>query len=292
MVEEGRVATIAVEHVDDIFAVGLKSRCDVFRDELNRMVPVKDLGEVGWYGGCHYTREREMDTLTTSQKTFADKLVKTFCVNSKQDVPLRVGVNLEEFDEEERVENWPFRELVGNLMWTRPDISNAVRAVARYCTAPKVIRWKAALGILEHINETSECDITFERKIMSIISLEVLADADYASKATDGRSVSGGAIMCGGASVCWFSRTHKCVTLSTSEAEDVVLGDAVKELLFLRQVWRFMLSGKVMPCFPVCEDNQGAVYNLRRTRSRTQILSTSTYVTIFFENLFALGALR
>ena len=29
-VEEERVAIIAVAHVDDIFAVGLKSRCDVF----------------------------------------------------------------------------------------------------------------------------------------------------------------------------------------------------------------------------------------------------------------------
>ena len=28
----------------------------------------------------------------------------------------------------------------------------------------------------------------------------------------------GDVLMCGGASVCWFSRTQKCVTLSTSEA--------------------------------------------------------------------------
>ena len=67
----------------------------------------------------------------------------------------------------------------------------------------------------------------------------------------------GGAIMCAGASVCWFSRTQKCVTLSTSEAEYVALGVAVKELLFLKQVWRFMIPGKGMPCFPVFEDNQG-----------------------------------
>ena len=87
----------------------------------------------------------------------------------------------------------------------------------------------------------------------------MFADADYASKATARRLVSGGLIMCGGASVCWFSRTQKCVTFSTSEAEYVSLGDAVKELLFLRQGWRFMLHGKAMPCFPVFEDNQGAV---------------------------------
>ena len=95
LVEEGRIAIIAVVHVDDIFAVGLKSRYDVFRDELNRMVPVKNLGELRWYGGCHYTtREREMGTLTISQKTFADELVKTYCVTSTQSVPLRVGIKL------------------------------------------------------------------------------------------------------------------------------------------------------------------------------------------------------
>ena len=44
LVEEGRVAIIAVGHVDEIIAVGLKSRCDVFRDELNRMVPRQELG--------------------------------------------------------------------------------------------------------------------------------------------------------------------------------------------------------------------------------------------------------
>ena len=59
--------------------------------------------------------------------------------------------------------------------------------------------------------------------------------------------------------MCWFSRTQKCVTLSTSEAEYVALGDAVKELLFLRQVWRFMIPGKRMWYFPVFEDNQGAL---------------------------------
>ena len=46
------------------------------------MVPVKNLGELRWYGDGHYTREREMGTLTISQKTFANELVKTFCVTS------------------------------------------------------------------------------------------------------------------------------------------------------------------------------------------------------------------
>ena len=33
----------------------------------------------------------------------------------------------------------------------------------------------------------------------------------------------------------------------------------MKDFLFLRQVWHFVILGKGMPCFPVFEDNQGAL---------------------------------
>ena len=93
--------------------------------------------------------------------------MKKYRVTSVQSVPLRVGVKLKEFDEDEGTANWPFRELVGSSMWlvisTRPDISKAVRSVARYCSTPKVIHWKAALGILAHINSTCGFGITYQR---------------------------------------------------------------------------------------------------------------------------------
>ena len=50
-------------------------------------------------------------------------------------------MNLEKYDEDEMAENWPCRELVGSLMWSatsiRPDVSNTVRAVTRFCYVPK-----------------------------------------------------------------------------------------------------------------------------------------------------------
>ena len=54
-----------------------------------------------------------------------------------------------------------------------------------------------------------------------------------------------------------------------------------------------MLTGKVMPCFPVFKDNQGLIQLVAQNpRSRTQIRSTLTYVTICFENFFARGTLQ
>ena len=156
-------------------------------------------------------------------------------------IPMPVGIKLEEFSQDGPVGTWAFREFIGSLVWlanqTRPDIANAVRAVARYCAEPREIHWKTALGILAYIKGTSGYGITFQRGLMDMLLMQVFADADYASEATDGRSVPGGLIMCGGACVQWFSSTQKCVTLSTTEAEYVIMAETMKEVLCLQKAW-------------------------------------------------------
>ena len=46
LVEGGGGAMHLVVHVDDIFAVGKKERCDQFGKDIGRLVPVKSLGEL------------------------------------------------------------------------------------------------------------------------------------------------------------------------------------------------------------------------------------------------------
>ena len=99
--------------------------------------------------------------------------------------------------------------------------------------------------------------ISFQRGGVMDLHLSGFADADFASKAADRHSVSGGVVICRGGVIAWFSRTQKCVTNSTIEAEYVALDDLVKELLFLRQVWLFFLLSATMPLMPVYEDNEG-----------------------------------
>ena len=57
---------IIVVHVDDICAVGKKERCDQFGEDLNRMLSVKNLGELKWYSGYFYERDREAGRLKIS----------------------------------------------------------------------------------------------------------------------------------------------------------------------------------------------------------------------------------
>ena len=105
LIENGRVAIIAVVHVDDIFVVGQKKRCDRLCVDLNQTIPIKYLGDLRWYGGCQYSRDRKKGTLTISQQSLAEELEKKFRVTSVQSVPLKVGVKLEEFDEDGETES-------------------------------------------------------------------------------------------------------------------------------------------------------------------------------------------
>ena len=67
LIRGGIVVLILVVHVDDIIPAGKKERCDQFREDLNWMIPVKNLGELKWYSGCFYEIDREAGRLKISQ---------------------------------------------------------------------------------------------------------------------------------------------------------------------------------------------------------------------------------
>ena len=152
------------------------------------------------------------------------------------------------------------REAVGSLLWlstmTRSDITNAVRAVARYAHTPSERLWQAAMKILSYLNGTKSVGITYVRE--SGLGLEVYVDADYADKANDRRSVCGIGAALGGTAVSHASETQHVVLVSASEADYIAAGDGVKEALFLRGVLSFIAPETSGTSSKVLEDNQGA----------------------------------
>ena len=78
LMDEGKVVMTIVVHVDDIFAVGEKARCDQFGRDLDRMVPVKNVGELRWYSWCFYERDWEKGVLKIFQQTFAEQLADEY----------------------------------------------------------------------------------------------------------------------------------------------------------------------------------------------------------------------
>ena len=89
------------------------------------------------------------------------------------------------------------------------------------------------------------------------MKLSFFADADYADKCNDRRSVSGVAVMLRNTAVSASSTTQHCVTLSTSEAEYVAMAHGAKTALAIKAVLDFVqphLSGRAIDMY---EDNEG-----------------------------------
>ena len=71
--------------------------------------------------------------------------------------------------------------------------------------------------------------------------------------------MSGVAVTVSKLSVSWFSSSQKIVTLSTTEAEYVALGDGVKEALLVKGVLSFIIPSISENCIKVFVDNGGAI---------------------------------
>ena len=147
---------------------------------------------------------------------------------------------------------------------------------------PTLKHSEAARGIQEYLDATNSYGVTFQGG--SGVELVVYADADYAPKETKRKSVSGEAVMCGGTAIQWISRTQKCTTLSSSEAEYVAMGDSFTEALSCGpcgvcscltlgvRAFRYLRTATVRSCW-------------RLTLEPTRTRNTLTYATTSCESM-------
>ena len=94
MGDEGVKMILAV-HVDDMIVVGRGQDCENLRASLSKSFPTKSLGELRWYMGCSFDRDRTARTLKISQPAFVDSLVEKFDVSTLSSAPACSTVELD-----------------------------------------------------------------------------------------------------------------------------------------------------------------------------------------------------
>ena len=194
-----------------------------------------------------------------SQEAYVESLTR-FVAPTTSDTLASPGADLGPKRDDESEGDWPAKEAVSSLPWlsimTRPNITNAVRAVAHYVHTPTERLWQAIMKMLSYLNETKSFGTTYVRG--SVLGLEVNADDNYADKAKNRRSVSEIAVTLGGTVVSHASKTQHVVSLSTLEAEYIAAGDEVEEALLVRAVLFFIVPETSGASVKVLENNQGA----------------------------------
>ena len=87
LVEDGVVSMVVAVHVNDIFSIGRKNRCDQSGRDLNQYVPISNLGELRLYAGCRSSRDFDSGTITISQQTVAENMGGRFGVTRTKEIP-------------------------------------------------------------------------------------------------------------------------------------------------------------------------------------------------------------
>lgn len=259
--------TYLLIYVDDILIASKDIvRVDEVKRALAHAFDTRDLGEAKYFLGMTIERDRINGTVKLSQERATSELITKYGLadGKIKGVPLSTSVRLsaDEGSKLNAAEAREFASLVGALLYlsicTRPDISQAVGALARYMVAPTSVHWLTAKGVLRYLAGTASYGIHYGGGNSGLLGY---CDADYANDPDTRRSTTGYVFTMHGGAICWSSRRQHTVAASTTEAEYMAAAHAVKEALWLRKLMRDLSLGT--ESILIYADNQSAIKLLK-----------------------------
>ena len=206
--------------------------------DLRSCFPIKDLGEAGFYLGCHITRDRDAGTLKLDQHRYMRTVASKVNVEITSTTPAAAGAKPLSKDDAPQAEAEteemlvpPYREAVGAFMrtatMTHPDVAYAAHQLGKFHDNPGPVHWGAAKRALQYLRRTKDVGITYGGMPGSCAKLSAWVNAGFATIPDTRRSVSGGAVMLEGGAISWFSRVQKVNAAASSESEYMALAEVV-----------------------------------------------------------------
>lgn len=250
-------------YVDDLLISSTETK-ELYnvKNKLKTIFQMKDLQHVESFLGLNV--ERTENDYKVNQEGYIKETLSMFDMSdcNAAKVPLPPSWDLVN-NVGEPVDITLYQSLIGKLLYaangTRPDISFAVSKLARYFTGPRETHMTAAKHVLSYLKGKIRGGIEYTKG--DIFNVVGYSDASYGDNEEDRKSTGGFVIMSVGGPVCWASKKQPTVSLSTTEAEYIALGDGVKEMLWLLQVLRDMNLDDYKKLIPVTmyEDNFGCI---------------------------------
>jgi hypothetical protein len=235
--------------------------------EINAKFAVTDSGDANWILGCRITRVRSKRLLMVDQAQFTTSILRQFKMDECNAVTTpcpkwRLTANMCPSNDVERdaAASLPYCAIVGKCMYlstcTRPDISYAVRELARFMSNYGQRHFEAAKHLLRYLQGTRYRGIIYGDDNPTT-TFQAFTDSDWAM--TDNRkSVSGYVIECGGGPIAWSSKQQTIIALSSCEAEYLSCTHCARQIIWLRSLFKELGFPQPHATLLHC-DNQGTV---------------------------------
>jgi hypothetical protein len=152
---------------DGLIAAKSLDTLDIMFGRLNETFKIT-IGDTSMFVGMQIKRDRAKQKLFIHQSAYAKRIVSKFKMSEakKASVPIDPNVVLYPvLENDKKVENVPYREAVGSLMFlvvvSRPDIAFAVNTVSKFLNNHNDEHWRAVKRIISYVSGTIEYGIEY-----------------------------------------------------------------------------------------------------------------------------------
>ncbi|GJW24083.1 hypothetical protein Tco_0037894 [Tanacetum coccineum] len=171
-----------------------------------------------------------------AKTSMADILKKFDFVTVKTaSTPMEPNKALVKDEEAEDVDVHLYKSMIKSLMYlttSRPDITFAVCACARFQVTPKVSHLHVVKRIFRYLKGQPKLGLWYPRD--SPFDLEAFSDSDYAGASLDRKSTTGGCQFLGKRLISWQCKKQTIVANSTTEAEYVAAANCCGQVLWIQ----------------------------------------------------------
>jgi len=281
ILQRGKSVLFMLVYVDDILLASLSMPLISWtKQQIMRLLTVRDMGTAKMFLGIEVTRDRQKRTLKITQRTKAMQLLEDFRTQhaKPQPTPLSPGTVLDKEVGEKLQPDMhrQYMSCVGSLLHimgcTRPDIAHAVHELTRAMSAPTKEYWHAAMHVLRYLAGTTTMGILYSGQHKEQQTIQCWHDANWGGK-QHSKSTTGYVYRMGGGAVAWSSKLQSIVATSTTEAEFLAAAAAVREGMWLMKL-HAELYGQVVQV-PLYCDNRPAItlLNSQVMEQRTRHIS-------------------
>lgn len=233
----GEPPTLLVVHVDDVLVATADARLESrIQQILEDKFEMTRQDNPSSYLGLMV--EQNHEGIKISQAGYVESALKKFGFDDMKSAPTPAATEpLEERKEsEEQVDVHTMQQVVGCLQYlvngTRPDIAQAVQAIARHVHNAGNKHWQAVKRVFRYLAGTKTLGLTF--KAGGGLQLLGYADAGFASDLKSRKSVTGVVVLLAQGCILHKSKQQNTIALSSAEAEIVALTDCAKEVQYFR----------------------------------------------------------
>ncbi|XP_024959022.1 uncharacterized protein LOC112499998 [Cynara cardunculus var. scolymus] len=178
-----------------------------FKSSMMQAFDMTDLGKMRFFLGVEVLQNP--GEIFICQRKYATNVLKKFAMLESKPVknPIVPGSKINKDVGGIEIDDTHYKQIVGSLMYlsaTRPDIMYNISLISRYMSKPTELHLQAAKRILRYLRGTVGYGILYKQG--GDDELIAFTDSDYSSGA-----------------VSWMSKKQPIVSLSTTEAEFIVV---------------------------------------------------------------------